>query len=190
MANLDPAPMSVPVDIQGGALSSSWKRWFDALQRKLYPTFVNYGEFLCTSSQSTSANTATKLTLDTAVIASGVSLSSNHITFNQAGYYNLELTALVKSTAAGVQQVFLWMRKNGADVDNSGVAQSVSPSGSGYTLVSTSTLLQFAQNDYIEVWWATDSTSVTLAEVAAISSPFVMPAIPAVQLAVTLVTTV
>jgi len=200
MANLNPPPIQTAVDAAGGSVSFPWKQWFGALYSKLFGAvglqFLNnaYASVLCTTTQTAAgANTPQKVTLDTASLANGASLVGNALYVSQAGFYELNVDAQLTNAAATVQQVYVWIRKNGVDVASSGCAVSVDPIAGmvlGYSYLAANQVMQLAAGDYIEVWWATDSTSAKLTATAAIISPFHMPAVPSVTVTLALVSSV
>jgi hypothetical protein len=199
MDNLGVPPLKTPVDTQGGAVSVPWVQWFSALQAKLYALFGTlglqylnnaYASILCTSTQTVTANTATKIPLDTASLANGLSLASNKVSASQAGYYRVHLQAQLTNGAATVQQAFAWVRKNGSDIANSGAVASVNPiltGVTGYAVLASTLIVAMNASDYLEFYWAADNVNVKLAEIAAITVPFAMPAVPAFAVSMSLV---
>jgi hypothetical protein len=72
------------------------------------------------------------------------------------------------STSAATVTMWFWTRINGTDISKSAMENTLHQNGS--TLVVTkSAILQLSAGDYIEIMWATDSTSGYLEAVAATS---------------------
>jgi len=150
------------------------------IQQQLY-----YGEFTKTDSQSPAAtNTAYALTFTTALLANGVSIGTptSRVYIEQAGLYNLACSVQITSTNSSQKAVWVWLRKNGTtDLPNSARIASITLNN-GYLVVTLNNIASLLANDFIEVMYASDSTSISIATVAATAFA---PAAPAVILAVT-----
>jgi len=150
------------------------------IQQQLY-----YGEFTKTDSQSPAAiNTAYALTFTTTLLANGVSIGTptSRVYIEQAGLYNLACSVQITSTNSSQKAVWIWLRKNGTtDLPNSARIASITLNN-GYLVVTLNVIASLLANDFIEVMYASDSTNVSIATVAATAFA---PAAPAVILAVT-----
>ena len=150
------------------------------IQQQLY-----YGEFTKTDSQSPAAtNTAYALTFNTTQLANGVSIGTptSRVYIEQAGLYNLACSVQITSTNSSQKAVWVWLRKNGTtDLPNSARIASITLNN-GYLVVTLNNIASLLANDFIEVMYASDSTSISIATVAATAFA---PAAPAVILAVT-----
>ena len=78
-----------------------------------------YGAFSSYTSQSTTANTATLLTLSTTDFSAGVSISSSKIIVESAGIYNLQFSVQVQNLDNAPQDLYIWLRQNGTDIAGS-----------------------------------------------------------------------
>jgi uncharacterized protein YcfL len=197
--NLGIPPLKTCVDTADGNISFPWQQWFSALHGRLFALFgalglqyLNnaYSSVSCTSTQVAVANTATKITLDTASLSNGLTLASNAVTAAQAGYYQVNLQAQCTNAAATVQQVFLWVRKNGVDLASSGAVASINPIAGamlGYTFLISSLIVSLSAGDYLEFYWAADNVNAKLTARAVQAAPFAMPAVPAFAVSMTLV---
>ena len=88
----------------------------------------------------------------------------------------------ITSTTSAQKAVWVWLRKNGTtDFPNSARVASITLNG-GYLVVTLSEVFTLLAGDFIEVMYASDSTAVSIATVAATAFA---PAAPAVILAVT-----
>ena len=142
-----------------------------------------YGEFTKTSDQSPAViNTAYALTFDNTEISEGISIGSpaSRIVVVQSGLYQFDATVQISSSSSSAKTVWLWFRKNGTDVANSGRLVTININN-GYTAVSMSEFFSLAANDRIEIMFAADDTAITVDNVAATAFA---PAAPAVVLAV------
>jgi hypothetical protein len=136
--------------------------------------FMNnpYGAFQSTVDQTAAAaNTAYAMTLNTIDYANGVSVASNsRITVLDAGIWNLQWSGQFENTDSQDHDVRVWLKINGTVVTGStGFFAVPSKHGSvnGHALVGWNYFLSLNANDYVELWWETDSTMVTIQTYAA-----------------------
>ena len=160
----------------------------DVLSGKVpFSTITNraYGQFYSTQDQTAAANTATAVTFNNSdAMNTGVTVaSSSQITFAAAGDYDVCFSLQLLNAGTANIKVTFWLRLNGTDVANSATRIAVPPSGVGGTGFFTfRTLLRVTAGQYIEVYWATEDTAVSLSYEAAQVSPFARPAIPSAVL--------
>ena len=143
----------------------------------------HYGEFTKTSDQAPAAiNTAYALTFDNTEIAEGVSRGSptSRIVMSQSGLYQFAATIQISSSNANAKNVYVWFRKNGANVANTSRLVTIDING-GYVPVTMSEFFSLAAGDYIEIMFAANDTAILVDNVAATAFA---PAAPAVVLAV------
>ena len=144
-----------------------------------------YGEFTKTTNQSPAAiNTAYALTFDNTEIALGVSIGTpaSRLVISSAGLYSVTLSVQVTSTSASQKAVWLWLKKNGTtNIANSAKIATIALNG-GYLVITTSGIESLVAGDYLEVMYASDSTAITIATVAATAFA---PASPAAIVAIT-----
>lgn len=134
-----------------------------------------YGAFQSLVDQvPTLANTAYALTLDTIDYANGVSVASNsRITVVDAGIWNLQWSGQFENIDSQDHDVRVWLKINGTVVIGStGFFAVPSKHGSvnGHALIGWNYFLSLNATDYVELWWETDSTQVTLQTYAAAGS--------------------
>ena len=134
-----------------------------------------YGAFQSLADQSVTANTATAMTLDTTDYSNGVYLSnSSRMNVRNAGLYNLQWSGQFQNTDTQEHDASVWLRKNGTDiVGSTGFVAVVSSHGGidGHAIVGWNYFLELAANDYIEIYWSSPSTAVSLQFYAAQTSP-------------------
>lgn len=143
-----------------------------------------YGVFSKTSDQTPAViNTAYALTFDSTQISNGVVIggTTSHIVVPQSGLYQFNATVQISSGSSSAKNVWVWFRKNGTDVANSARIVT-SDINNGYIPIALNETLSLDVNEYVEIMFAADSTSVTIDSVA--STAFA-PAAPAVVLEVT-----
>lgn len=111
----------------------------------------------------------------------GITLvNSTKITLPQVGNYCLLFSAIgIDSTSNSGNNLSIWLRKNGFDVDNSNTIVLVKKS-SPTTVVATFDISCITPGDYYELFMAGQDTTVELAATAAqVAVPNVSPAQPA-----------
>ena len=126
-----------------------------------------YGAFQSLVDQTiASTTTAYAVTLDTTDYTNGVYLSnSSRLNVRNAGIYNLQWSGQFENTDSQDHDAYVWIRKNGTDVTGStGVIAIPSKHGSvnGHTISGWNYFLELAANDYIQIYWSSDSTTVSL----------------------------
>lgn len=129
-----------------------------------------YGSFIKTSDQTPSAaNTAQALTWNSSLISSGVAIDGgvpSRIVVDNAGLYKFSVSLQLTSSSASVKNVWIWFRKNGADVASSAMITSLD-SATAIRTPSRDLFFSLAANDYIEIMFASDSTAMTIDNIAA-----------------------
>lgn len=148
------------------------------IEQQLY-----YGSFIKTADQTPSAaNTAQALTWTSAVLANGISIGAptSRIVVANAGLYKFSISIQLTSSSASVKNVWIWFRKNGVDVASSSMITSLD-SATAIRTPSRDYFFSLAANDYIEIMFASDSTAMTVDNIAATAFA---PAAPAAILTV------
>ena len=144
-----------------------------------------YGAFQDGTDQ-TAANTTTAyaITFDTTDFSNGVTLSnSSRLNVSQAGIYNLQFSIQFTNTTNASQDVDVWFRKNGTNIDKSNSRFGFAPrKGAGdpyHTIAALNFFVNLAANDYVEIVWRTTDVGVQIEHYAASSTP-TRPAVPSV----------
>ena len=139
--------------------------------------FMNnpYGAFQSTVDQTAAvANTAYAMTLNTTDYANGVSVaSSSRITVADSGIWNLQWSGQFENPDSQDHDARVWLKINGTVVVGStGFFAVPSKHGSvnGHALVGWNYFVSLNASDYIELWWETDSTQVSIQTYAASGS--------------------
>ena len=142
-----------------------------------------YGAFQDTTDQTATANTATVMTFNTTDYANGVSVvtsggKASRLTVAQAGIYNLQFSAQFDNADTQEHDVSIWLRQDasGAGTDIAGSAGFVGiPSShggiNGHIIAGWNYFVKLNANDFVEIWWSTPSTQVTIQAYAAGTSP-------------------
>ena len=139
-----------------------------------------YGAFSSDQSQTTTANTATLMTLNTTDFSNDVSISSSKITVVNAGIYNLQFSAQMQSTDVAPQDVYIWLRQGndgGASADITGSTGKIglparkTPSDPFHSIIGWNYFLSMNANDYVQLYWSTSSANVSIQYYAASGTP-------------------
>ena len=129
----------------------------------------HYDGTISTNQTAASINTAYSLTF-TQDLAEGITngTPASRLIVDEAGQYSVTYSMQMASISAATVTMWFWTRINGTDISKSAMENTLHQNGS--TLVVTkSAILQLSAGDYIEIMWATDSTSGYLEAVAATS---------------------
>jgi len=145
-------------------------------------TYFPYGAFQDTTDQSIATITATaNVTLNTTDYSLGTSLADGYkIKVDYSGLYNLQFSLQFVNTDVQIQDVDVWIRKNGSDVAGSNSKFSIPNSHggtSGHLIASLNYYIELAKDDYVHLAWATTSTNVTIEQLPAQTTP-TRPATP------------
>ena len=129
-----------------------------------------------------SSNTAYPLTFSITAGSVGVTLGTpaSRIVFTEGGAYTLSFTAQTHSSSGSTVNFWFWPRLNGVDVVDSAM-QNTLHQNNATMIISRTQIFNVNAGDYLEAYWATDSTNGSLQHHAA--NAFA-PATPAATLAI------
>lgn len=118
-----------------------------------------------------SANTPAVMTFNTTDWATGITLVSNsQIKVPKAGKYNIQFSVQFDCSDTQLQDIYIWLRKNGTDIPGSaGLVSVPNKHGgvNGHAIVGWNFFLSLAANDYIQIAWTAASTTVSIAAYSA-----------------------
>lgn len=177
-------PKSPFLDTQTNRPTREWLMYLLSLGRQ--PV---YGSFMSTTTQNpTAINTPARLAFDLQNYANQMYYTTGDgIHFQQDGLYNLQFSSQVLNSDTQTHDVDIWFRKNGVDVPNTASVFSVLGTHGGqpgYFVVAANFFVDILAGDYIEMWWSTNSTSVSIQSLPAITTPFASPAAPGLVLTI------
>jgi len=143
-----------------------------------------FGAFSSDSDQNAASTTvAYAITYDVTDISDSVYLSnSSRLNVTYPGVYNLQFSIQFTNTDTQIHDVDVWAAVNGTNVDNSNSRFSVPNSHGGtdgHLIAALNLFLSMEAGDYVELYWATTDTSVTIEHLPAAVSP-TRPETPAV----------
>ena len=123
---------------------------------------------ITTDQTAAATNTAYPLTYTIMAGSVGVSLGTpaSRIIFAEGGSYTLSFTAQTSSTSGSTVNFWFWPRINGVDIADSGMQNTLHQNGATM-IVSRTQIFNVNAGDYLEAYWATDSTSGSLQHHAA-----------------------
>lgn len=138
-----------------------------------------YGAFQDTTTQTASANTATALKFNTTDFSNGIVVdSTTKLRVSQSGIYNLQFSVQTQNTDTQLHDMSIWLRQDaagtGTDIPGSTGLISVPNSHGGvdgHSIVGWNYFISLNANDFVEIWWSTTSTLVSIPAYAAGTSP-------------------
>ena len=173
-----------------GALRTFFIKLVNAIQSitsRMGGKYINfpYGAFQDSTDQvAANTTTAYAITFDTTDFSNGVTLSnSSRLNVVTAGLYNCQFSIQFKNTTADTQDVDVWFRKNGTNINKSNSRFGLAPrksAGDPYHIIGAMNFfVDMAENDYIEIMWRPTNTGVSIEHYAASSTP-TRPSVPSV----------
>jgi len=151
-----------------------------------------YGAFQDSTDQvAANTTTAYAITFDTTDFSNGVTLSnSSRLNVSQSGIYDLQFSIQFKNTTNDTQDVDVWFRKNGTNIDNSnsrfGLGPRKSSGDPSHMIGALNFFVSLAANDYVQIMWRPSDVGVSIEHFAASASP-TRPAVPSVIATMTFV---
>jgi hypothetical protein len=134
-----------------------------------------HGAFSSDQDQTTTANTATLMTLNTTDFSNGgVTISASKITTTTPGTYNLQFSVQFQNTDTAFQDVYIWLRQNGTDIPGSTGFVSIAnrhAGTDGHAIVGWNYFIQMQANDYVEIYWSVPNAAVSIQHLAASGTP-------------------
>ena len=135
-----------------------------------------YGAFSSYTSQSTTANTATLLTMSNTDFSNGVSLETgSKMTVEFAGIYNLQFSVQVQNLDTAPQDMFIWLRQNGVDIVGStgviGLPPRKSAGDPSHDIKGWNYFLSMKAGDFVQIYWSPTIATVTIPTYAASGTP-------------------
>jgi hypothetical protein len=186
---INPAPPNLPLGTDQyerryqDQFTNVLRLYFNQLQNALTEITGNaggrylafpYGAFSSDQDQTTTANTATLMTLNTTDFKNGVSINTSKITVEYAGIYNLQFSAQFQNTDTAFQDVYIWLRQNGVDITGSTGFVSIPnrhAGTDGHSIVGWNYFLTMKANDHVEIYWSVPNTAVSIQHLAASGTP-------------------
>lgn len=135
-----------------------------------------YGSFYDTTTHTTTANTATVMTLNTQDVAQQVSIvDGSKVTVVYPGIYNMQFSVQVENSTADDQEIDIWIRQFDRDATpyflpsgdlpgSTGAISVIKKHGAapGATISGWNYYLTMQGGDYIQMMWSVTNAGVTL----------------------------
>ena len=146
--------------------------------------YMPRGLFYSTTDQSaTVVNTGYPVEFENTYIGNGVSIAgadNTQITVTADGVYNFQVTLQTDHVGGSDSTITTWINKNGTDQPYGGQQQTVK--GNSVHAVYWNFSIDLLAGQYIEMYWATDDTNLSLdTQTAASPHPGIPSAIVAVS---------
>lgn len=145
-----------------------------------------HGAFSSTAIQTLSViNTPTLVTLNTVDAEVGVHyLAGNGLHVDYSGVYNLQFSIQMTNTDVQDHDALIFLKKDGTQVPwTTSVVTVASTHGGqpGYYVLAANFYIELLAGEYVELWWASNSTAVQLNALPALTTPpLVVPGSPSV----------
>jgi hypothetical protein len=186
-----PAPPSLPLGTDQyerryqDQFTNILRLYFNQLQNSFSELFGDaggkyvafpYGAFSDFTDQTTTINTATLIGLSVTDFSNEVSLQTgSKITVANAGIYNLQFSVQLQNLDNAPQDVFIWLKQNGADITGStglvGLPARKSAGVPFHDIKGWNYFLSMNANDYVQIYWSTTNVDVTIQTYAASGTP-------------------
>ena len=128
-----------------------------------------YGAFSSDQDQTATANTATLMTLNTTDFSNNVGLDiGSKIKATTPGIYNLQFSAQFQNTDNQIQDISIWLKKNGTDITGSTglvsipARKSASAGEEAHQITGWNYYVSMNANDYIQIYWSATLASVSI----------------------------
>lgn len=145
-----------------------------------------YGSFYSTNDQSIVLNTPIAMSADTQDLSNGiVVIDGSKFTVSSGGTFNIQFSAQVVQGSNSALMA-IWFRKNGTDIAESATQLDLQNNTS--YVFALNFLTELNANEYIELWWASNSSNTKLEHFPALttpSDPYDRPSIPSLIVTVT-----
>jgi hypothetical protein len=127
----------------------------------------DYGAFSDFTDQTAAlADTAYAIKFGTTDFSKNIAIASNtRITATNAGIYNLQWSGQFQNANSSEHDVHIWLKINGTNVTGSTGLISVPPSHGGipgHSIVGWNYFVELTAGQYVEIWWQTNSTDVSI----------------------------
>ena len=154
------------------------------------------GDYLAAQGNNTQNNagatSANVMELETTDISNGITVELNsdpspiktQITFAKTGVYNIQFSAqFARTGGTGFSTASIWLSKNGTNIAGTNGQVNIPQSG-GKAIASWNYVLNITAAEYLELYWASSDTGLTLEATATQTNP-TRPATPSIIVTVT-----
>lgn len=149
-----------------------------------------YGAFASHTTQTPDAtNSPKRVVIDVTDYANDMYyVAGNGLHTKVAGIFNVQFSAQLTNADSQAHDVDIWLRQgsgSGTATDVANTASVATVPGThggqpGYYVLAANFYVKLQAGDFIEFWWASNSTQVQLNYLPAITSPFASPGAPSI----------
>lgn len=138
-----------------------------------------YGSFYSDINQlNPTASIARAMIFDKVYESNGVSITNGtQLRFSYPGTYNIQFSTVFAKSNSNAGIVDVWFSKNGSYITQSNTQFTIA--GQSNTVASWNFINTVNANDYVELYWSSDDTSVSITSIGTQSNP-IRPAVPSV----------
>ena len=136
-----------------------------------------WGSFYDTTTQNAASTTvAYPITLNTTSGSNGVAIGSptSRVVFTYAGVYSITFSIQFENSDSDDVRITTWLKKNGTDITDSSSITSVPKfhrGDNGAIITTINYVIELQAGDYIETYWQTESTDVSVTTIPAGTTP-------------------
>jgi hypothetical protein len=154
-----------------------------------------YGAFQNNASVTlAAADTATLVPITSTDYANGMSYASGDgIHVEVSGVYNYQFSIQFANPDTAIHTATVWLRKGTTDIPGTASKFDVPAKHGvldGYLIGSCNFYVDLLEGEYVELWWACDSTTTYLEAYPAQTTPYAHPSIPSVVATLTFVSSI
>lgn len=145
-----------------------------------------YGSFYDTTIQPNvvGGNTGIAMTYNSTALSNGISITgSSKILFEFGGVYNIQFSAQFDKTDSGIDDVNVWLSKNGVYEPYSDTRLTLD-GNNAKVVAAWNFMMSLVSGDYLEIIWASSDQDLRIYAEAPRTSPYTSPGIPSVILTV------
>lgn len=143
----------------------------EIMVRPRVPVGLDYGAFDSTTDQTLVAiNTGKAIALENTLSSNGVTTGTpnSRIVVSEAGFYKFDASFQFTSTNVFAKTVYFWLTKNGSEVADTTRVYTLKANGDQRVMHVTYGI-SLAASDYVEFYWASTDTAVTLDAITGIA---------------------
>jgi hypothetical protein len=145
-----------------------------------------YGSFYSNVDQTITANTPAAMSASTQDLSNGITVvNGSKFTVASGGTFNIQFSAQIKQ-GANSALMSIWFKKNGNDIPDSATQLDLQNNNS--YVFALNFILQLAANEYVEIWWASNSSNTSIEHFPAgpnVNVLYTRPEIPSLIVTVT-----
>ena len=146
---------------------------------------LTYGSFFDTTTQTLpTGTTPLPITYNSTLESDGVSITNNsRLTFSKTGVYNIQFSIIVLKTDGGVDDVDIWLSKDGSYLPDSNTRLTLL-NANDHKVAAWNFVMTMEAGHYLELFWYSPDKSIKIPTLGPYTSP-TRPRTPSVILTAT-----